>query len=236
MTQPHEVVTRRDQLALSGPVFREFTGKLANMEFPVENNRAKTKLQFTEMNVIRAIATYTHPAGEIVMNRTSPRGGQPSDRSPWGRLLISSDEQGYPDIVELLGHTLHMNSREQKIEADAERGREEGSFLVWEVLSVDGVDSRLPPDAPASTIPSTDGAVPSPNSTPAPDVAGAGETEETLLTLIHGKTIGEFTNAAIGLNMPSQLRASLLDANGLVPGWINQGKVVTDGNIYTRVG
>ena len=56
MTQQHEVVTRRDQLAISGPVFREFIGKLANMEFPIENNRAKSKIQFTEMNVIDAVA------------------------------------------------------------------------------------------------------------------------------------------------------------------------------------
>lgn len=226
MTQPHEVVTRRDQLATSGPVFREFTGKLANMEFPIENNRAKTKLQFTELKVIRTVAPYTHPAGEIVMNRTSSRGGQPSDRSPWGRLLISADEQGYPDILELLNHTLHMSSREQVIAADESAGREAGSFLTWEILSVDGIDNRLQPDAESNAAPSTEEVPPSANGV---------TTEDTLLNLINGKTVGEFTNVAIGLPMSSQLRARLLDANGLIPDWITQGKLTTDGNIFTKV-
>lgn len=225
MTQPHEVVTRRDQLAITGPVFREFTGKLANMEFPIENNRAKTKLQFTELKVIRSVAPYVHPAGELVMNRTSSRGGQPSDRSPWGKLLISSDEQGYPDILELLNHTLHMSSHEQTIDADPANNREAGSFLIWEIESVDGVDSRLPPEDTAAPF---DAQPPSPDGT---SVA----TEDDLLSLIHGKTVGEFTAAAIGLAIPAPLRARLLDANGLIPGWITQGKITTDGNIFTRV-
>ena len=36
MTQPHNIVTRWDQVTISGPVVREFTGKFINMEFPVE--------------------------------------------------------------------------------------------------------------------------------------------------------------------------------------------------------
>jgi hypothetical protein len=223
MTQPHEVVTRRDGLAISGPVFREFTGKLANMEFPIENNRAKTRLQFTEMNVIRSVAAYTHPAGELVMNRTSGKGGQPSDRSPWGRLLISCDEQGYPDIMELLNKTLHMNSFDQIIEANAERNQEAGSFLIWTILSVDGVDSRPTPEEAAP-----------PSDEAAPPAAGD-KTEDDLLALIHGKTVGEFTSAAISLPMAGALRAKLLDANGLIPDWLTAGKVTTDGNIFTRV-
>lgn len=228
MTQPHEVVTRRDQLAVTGPVFREFKGKLANMEFPIENNRAKTKLQFTEMDVIKSVAAYTHPAGEIVMNRTSSKGGQPSDRSPWGILLISSDEQGYPDILELMNKTLHMVSSERIIEANAERNQEAGSFLVWTIASVDGVDNRPSPEA-AGDSDTSEAAQP-----PSPEPAGEA-TEDTLLALIDGKTIGEFTTAAIGMAMPGPLRARVLDANGLVPDWINGGKVTTDGNVFTRV-
>lgn len=224
MTQQHEVVTRRDQLAVSGPVFREFVGKLVNMEFPIENARAKAKLQFTEMQVIHTIAPYPHPTGELVMNRTSQNGGQPSDRSPWGRLLVSSDEQGYPDIIELLTHILHMLSHEQTIDADPARGREAGSFITWEIVAVDGADNRTP--APASATAGS--AAESTNSI-------AVSTEDDLLVLIHGKTIGEFTTQALGLNLPGPLRASLLDTDGLVPGWINQGKITTDGNIFTRV-
>jgi len=223
MTQPH-VVTRRDQLAVSGPVFREFTGKLVNMEFPVENQRAKSKLQFIEMNVIQSVAAYPHPTGEIVMNRTSANGGQPSDRSPWGRLLVSADEQGYPDILELLQKTLHMVSHEQKIEANPERQQEAGSFITWEIVSVDGVDHRTPDAPPVS------------EETAGGNVTSGTVSEDDLLALIHGKTTGEFTAAAISMDLPGPLRARLLDSNDLIPGWINSGKVTTDGNIFTRVG
>jgi hypothetical protein len=227
MTQPHEVVTRRDQLAISGPVFREFIGKLASMEFPIENNRPKTKLQFTEMQVIKTVAAYPHPTGEIVMNRTNPKGGQPSDRSPWGRLLISCDEQGYPDILELLNHDLHMVASENTIDADPERGREAGSFISWTIVAVDGTDNRAPaePETPADTA-----------VTPDPKAPNGAVTEDTLLALIDGKTIGEFTAAAIGLEgMPGPLRARLLDANDLVPGWLMAGKVTSNGDTFTLV-
>lgn len=227
MTQPNDVVTRRDQLAVSGPVFREFKAKLANMEFPIENNRAKAKLQFTEMNVIEAVAPYPHPAGEITLNRTGANGGRPSDRSPWGRLLVSSDEQGYPDLLELIGHTLHIQAIEQKIEADPERGREAGSFLNWIILSVDGVDKRPQPEDASNPAPAAD-----------PKASGTSNgavSEEDLLTLLDGKTIGEFTVAAVQLPLPAQLRARLLDANDLIPGWLATGKVTTDGNTYTKV-
>ncbi len=56
-----------------------------------------------------------------------------------------------------------------------------------------------------------------------------------MLNLIDGKTIGEFTSAAIALNMPAPLRKSLLDSNDLVPGWVASGVVTTDGNTYTKV-
>ena len=223
MTQPH-VVTRRDQLAVSGPVFMEFSCKLVNMEFPVENQRAKSKLQFIEMNVIQSVAAYPHPTGEIVMNRTSANGGQPSDRSPWGRLLVSADEQGYPDILELLQKTLHMVSHEQKIEANPERQQEAGSFITWEIVSVDGVDHRTPDAPPVS------------EETAGGNVTSGTISEDDLLALIHGKTTGEFTAAAISMDLPGPLRARLLDSNDLIPGWINSGKVTTDGNIFTRVG
>lgn len=226
MTQPNEVVTRADQLAFSGPVFREFTASLVNIEFPVENGRAKSKLQFTGMNVIDSIAPYPHPAGEIVMNRTGQNGARPSDRSPWGRLLLSSQEQGYPDILELLGKTLHILAHEQKIEANAERGTEAGSFLTWEILSVNGVDARATEATPTLETESdpkaeapTNGAV----------------SENDLLNLIHGKTVGEFTVDALKLPLSPVLRARMLDANGLLVDWVTQGKVTTDGNIYTKV-
>lgn len=228
MTQPNAVVTRRDQLAVSGPVFREFTAKLANMEFPIENQRAKAKLQFTEMKVFETVAPYPHPTGEITLNRTGNNGARPSDRSPWGRLLISADEQGFPDLLELMGHVLHIKAHEQKIEANPERGQEAGSFLTWEILAVDGTDRRPQPEdasnpAPAEPDPKASGATNGPVS------------EDDLLTLIDGKTIGEFTSSAIQLPMPAQLRARLLDANDLIPGWITSGKVTTDGNTYTKV-
>jgi len=221
MTQPLGVVTRRDQLAVTGPVFRDFTAKLMNMEFPVENDRPKTKLQFTEMNVHKSVAAYPHPTGELVMNRVSQNGGQPSDRSIWGRLLISSDEQGYPDILELIGHTLHMVSSENTIEADAKRGTEAGSFITWKIVAVDGVDNRQIEETVESTPPPS-------------EANGTGEAnEETLMSLIHGKTIGEFTVAALNLSLPAALRARLLDQNDLIPSWLQRGQVTTDGNIYT---
>ena len=229
MTQPHEVVTRRDQLAISGPVFREFRGTLANMEFPIENGRAKAKLQFTDMDVIEAVAHYPHPTGEIVLNRTGQNGSRPSDRSPWGRLLISSDQQGYPDFLELLTHTIHMKAFEEKIEATPEQNRQAGSFLVWEILDVDGDDNRALPEDSLSA---------NEVETPDPKANGASTgatTEESLLNLIDGKTIGEFTAMVVPMQMPAQLRARLLDANDLIPGWLAAGKVTTDGNIYTKV-
>lgn len=61
-------------------------------------------------------------------------------------------------------------------------------------------------------------------------------TEEDLLQLIDGKTMGEFTSAAINLALPSDLKTRLLNANDLVPGWIDDGKVTTDGDTYTRIG
>ena len=154
MTNQHEVVTRVDQLTFSGVVFTEFKGKLVDMEFPIENGTPKTKLQFVEMNVIKTKAPYLHPAAEIVMNRASKRNGEfiTSDRGPWGCLIVSSDAQGYLDITELKGHTLHMVATQNKIEANAERGTEAGSFTTWEILSVDGVDKRLPSDDSAPAV------------------------------------------------------------------------------------
>ncbi len=146
MTSPNQVVTKREDLTISGVVFREFTGKLVHMDFPIENGRAKSKLQFTEVNIIKTLAPYLHPACEIVMNRTGAKGEKPSDRSVWGRLIIASDEQGYPDIMELIDKTLHMEAAENTIEANAERGVEAGSFITWNILSVDGKDSRSTPE------------------------------------------------------------------------------------------
>jgi len=229
MTSQHEVVTRRDQLAISGPVFREFTGKLANMEFPIENNRAKAKIQFTEMNVIQAVAHYPHPTGEIVMNRSGRNGARPSDRSPWGRLLISADDQGYPDFLELMTHTLHMKASEEIIDADPENNRTAGSFLVWDILAVDGVDNRVA-SAPDGTAPPAEDADPKASGT-----SDGAVTEEDLLNLIDGKTIGEFTAQVLPITIPAPLRARMLDANDLIPSWLAEGKVTTDGNIYTKV-
>lgn len=226
MTQPHEVVTRIDQVTFSGTVFREFKGKLVNMEFPVENNQPKSKLQFAEMEIIYTLQPYPHPAAEIVMNRLN-RKGEVSDRGPWGNLIVNSNAQGYPDVMELIGHTLHMLAHDQKIEADASRGQSEGSFTLWDILSVDGVDRRPTPDVPAATP-----------ATPTPEVdpkANGTVTEDQLLDLIHGKTIGEFTAAALDLQLPAALRAKLLDSNDLIPGWITEGRVAHDGNIYTKV-
>ncbi len=151
MTNQHEIVTRVDQLTFSGVVFTEFKGKLVDMEFPVENGTPKTKLQFVEMNVIKTKAPYLHPAAEIVMNRAN-RKGETSDRGTWGKLIVSSDAQGYLDITELKGHTLHMVATENKIEARPERGTEAGSFTTWEILSVDGVDKRPPSDDSAPAV------------------------------------------------------------------------------------
>lgn len=228
MTQPNEVVTRKDQLTFSGVVFREFIAKLSGMEFPVENGQPKTHIQFVDMKIIRTIAPYPHPAAEIVMNRAN-KAGKTSDLSPWGRLIISSDDQGYPDIVELIGKELHMNASEKIIEADPERGREAGSFIVWEILSVDGVDNRIHNEdgPPAEAI--------ADESVPNPKAPGGEVNEADLLTLIDGKTIGEFTAAALALPLPAHLRAGLLDANDLIPKWISSGKVTTDGNTYTVV-
>lgn len=141
MTQPHDIITRADQVTYYGAVFTEFYGKLADMEFPVENGRPKTRLQFVEMEIKKTKAPYPHPAAEIVMNRANNK-GQVSDRGPWGMLLISSRDQGYEDITELVGKTLHMIASEKKIDADESRGTSEGSFTVWEILSVDGTDNR----------------------------------------------------------------------------------------------
>ncbi len=154
MTQQHEVVTRVDQLTFSGNVFTEFKGKLVDMEFPVENNQPKTKLQFVEMDIIKTKAPYPHPAAEIVMNRAN-RKGEVSDRGAWGKLIISSDAQGYPDVTELKGHTLHMVAKDNIIEADESRGQTAGNFTTWEILSVDGEDKRPPSSnsAPAAATP-----------------------------------------------------------------------------------
>ena len=159
MTQAGDLpVTTREGLAVSGPVFREFKGKLANIEFTVENGRPKGCLQFTEMDVIRSVAAYPHPTGEIKMNRTGQNGAKPSDRSPWGRLIIDSDEQGYPDLMSLIDQTLHMNAIENKIEANADRGTEAGSFISWEILSVNGEDNRPKDgDVPAADASGTAG-------------------------------------------------------------------------------
>lgn len=228
MTSQHEVVTRRDQLAVSGPVFREFTGKLADMEFPIENNRAKSKLQFTEMHVIEAVAHYPHPTGEIIMNRTGRNGGRPSDRSPWGRLLISADNQGYPDMLELLSRTLHMKASEEIIEADPENNRAAGSFLVWDILAVDGADNRQAPgDSAPPVVPPAD-----PKASSASDGA---VTEEDLISIIDGKTIGEFVATVLPMTIPAPLRARMLNTHDLIPAWLAEGKVTTDGNIYTKV-
>lgn len=146
-TQPTEVVTRRDQLTISGPVLREFTGKFHNIEFTVEQGRAKSKLQFTEVEVHSTLAEYPHPTAELLMNRTGPNNKPPSDRSPWGRLLISCDEQGYEDIMELVGRTLRLRAHENLIEENKERNQEAGSFLSWSVIEVDGVNNRQAEDA-----------------------------------------------------------------------------------------
>lgn len=228
MTSQHNVVTRRDQLAISGPVFREFKGKLANMEFPIENNRPKAKIQFVDMEMIQAVAHYPHPTAEIVMNRTGQNGKPPSDRSPWGRLLISSDEQGYPDFLELMNHTLHMKASEEIIEADPENNRAAGSFLVWDILSVDGVDNR-------SDIPEDGASVASDNDPKASGTSNGVVTEEDLLDILDGKTIGEFTATVLPMTIPAQLRGRMLDANDLIPSWLAAGKATTDGNLYTKV-
>ena len=146
MTAPNDIITRADQVAFSGPVFRDFTAKLANIDFPVITQKPKAVLQFTEMVTHKAIASYPHPVGEIVMNRTSGKGGAPSDRGPWGYILISANAQGYPDIVELVGHTVRIRAKENPIAADVERGTEAGSFLTWDIIEVDGEDHREPDD------------------------------------------------------------------------------------------
>ena len=60
-------------------------------------------------------------------------------------------------------------------------------------------------------------------------------TEDDLLKLIDGKTIGEFTVASINLVLPADLRNRLLDANDLVPGWLAQGLITSDGDKYSLV-
>ena len=232
MTQPHTPVTRADQLSFSGPPFREFTGKLVDIEFPIERQRPKSKLQFTEMKVLRTIAPYPHPAGELSFNRTGRNGEAPSDRSPWGRLILSSQAQGHPDILDLVGHTLHITSSEQKIDADPETGREAGSFLYWDIVAVDGHDARPKPVDASNPV-----SVPDPKTRGTSSPSNGIVTEDELLTLLDGKTLGEFVVAAVNLNLtlPAKLRARLLDSNDLIPGWIQAGKVTTDGNTYTRV-
>ncbi len=153
MTQPSDVVTRRDQLTYSGVVFREFVGKLENMEFPVENGQAKTKWHFVDLKMIDTIQAYPHPACEIIMNRANKATGAVSDRGPWGMAIISSDEQGYPDITDLIGHTLHMKATERTIPADPAKKQEESMFLTWEVLSVDGEDNRPAPEEVVEATP-----------------------------------------------------------------------------------
>ncbi len=60
-------------------------------------------------------------------------------------------------------------------------------------------------------------------------------TEATLLELIDGKTVGEFTIAAVALNLGTKLRNRLLDSNDLIPAWMAEGKVTSDGNTYSKV-
>ena len=232
MTQPHTPVTRADQLAFTGPPFREFEGRLANMEFPIERQRPKAKLQFVDMKVLRALAPYPHPAGELSFNRTGRNGEPPSDRSAWGRLLMSSLEQGYPDILELIDHTLHLNSQEQRIEADPEAGREAGSFLIWTITAVDGQDNRPKPADASNPTPATP-----PKAEGATVRRNGPVTEQDLLNLIDGKTLGEFTVEAVelGTRLSPRLRARLLDASDLIPSWIAGGKVTSDGDRYTKV-
>jgi hypothetical protein len=225
MTQPHEVVTRIDQVTFSGTVLREFTAKLVDMEFTVEGGQPKSKLQFAEVQVHDCIAPYPHPAAELVMNRAN-RKGEVSDLGPWGALIVSSNIQGYPDLMELKGKTLRLLAHHHKIEADEKRGQSEGSFLTWEILSVDGVDSRPTIEDSIAATPASDGD-PKANGT---------ITEDQLMDLIHGKTIGEFTSAAINLSLPPSLRSRLLDKDDLIPSWLDAGKVTTDGNTYTKVG
>jgi hypothetical protein len=130
--------------------------------------------------------------------------------------------------MELMGHTLHLKAAQQDVPANPERGTEAISFLTWTILSVDGVDKRPTPEdasdpAPAEVSPKASGA------------SNGAVSEDDLLTLLDGKTIGEFTVAAINLPLPATLRARLLDANDLIPSWIAAGKVTTDGNTYTKV-
>ncbi len=154
MTQPAKPVTRRDEVVSSGPVFRDFHGKLANMTFPIESGKAKTHLMFTEMDVHKTNGQpYPHPAGEIVMNRQSGKGGAPSDRSPWGKFIIASDLQGFPDCIELIDKNLHMVATEQTIPADPDKGTDAGMFLTWDITEVDGNDNRPAPEAAEDAVP-----------------------------------------------------------------------------------
>ena len=56
-----------------------------------------------------------------------------------------------------------------------------------------------------------------------------------MLALIDGKTIGEFTVAAMDLNIPAPLRNRLLDATDLIPSWLEAGKITTDGDTHKVV-
>ena len=143
MTQPNEFITRVDQLTFTGVVFREFKAKLADLEPFQDKNQAKVRLQFVDMEVIKSLQDYPHPAAELVMNRVNAK-GEVSDRGPWGAFILASSLQGYPDCMELKGKTLHMLAKENHIDADESRNQTAGMFLTWEILSVDGKDGREP--------------------------------------------------------------------------------------------
>lgn len=141
MTQPQDFITRVDQLTFTGTVLREFKGKLQDLEPFQDKQQAKVRLQFVDMDVKHALQDYPFPAAELVMNRVN-RKGEVSDRGPWGAFILASSLQGYPDCMELKGKVLHLLAKVNKIDADEERGQTEGTYLTWDILSVDAIDRR----------------------------------------------------------------------------------------------
>lgn len=129
-------------LEFSSTPLREFTAKLADIEFFKESERDKVKFKFSELEVIKSEQPYEFPTGDVVVNLSKKAA------APWGVLMVSLQaaaiaagltEEGQPvSIMDLVDKHQHWTATPRDNKDSPTRKPEDQviNWLEWEVSDI----------------------------------------------------------------------------------------------------
>ena len=207
-----EFVTKAKDLMPSGTPLRKFKGKLDDIvpEADSATGRTVMHVNFTDVEAIECIpgAVYPYPTAQINIGyRVDPGSGRPSERSIWGRLLISAEELGFEDIMLLKGKVVMMVGTTESFGKNRQTG-EEMEGLVWRVAEAEGGAGQGQPAAQS-----------------------AEDKAKHLAMLADGKTAGEFAAAALQDPIGKEHQAQIFDRT-LLPTLVQLGLLELKENKY----